>query len=696
ADKGTASFSDYANEVSAEYGFWLADAFASGGSVGYDHKKMGITARGAWEAVKRHFREMGKDIQQEPFSVAGIGDMSGDVFGNGMLLSKQIRLVAAFDHRHIFIDPDPDTARSWDERARMFALPRSSWDDYDRALISKGGGVWARSAKSITLSPEARAALDIGAETLTPTELIRAILTAPVELVYNGGIGTYIKAASQTDAAVGDRANDAVRVNGGELRCKVFGEGGNLGATQLGRIEFALAGGRINTDAIDNSGGVDCSDHEVNIKILLGGVIAEGELTLKQRNELLADMTDEVGTLVLRDNYAQTQVLSVTRARGVALLDEQAEFIRRLVQAGRLNRKLEYLPDDDEIAERKAAGGGLTNPELAVLLAYSKIELYDEVLASDVPEDPYIRTALERYFPAPLRERFPAQIQAHPLRREIISTHVVNSMINRVGPTFVSRLKAELGASAADVVRAYMATREVFDLVALWREIEALDTRIADALQTELIQETGRLVQRGTLWFLRHRRWLADLQATIAHFSPGVAALAEGLADYVAPAYRAELDAAVARRVEQGVPEGLAKRVAALEELYSALDLVEVAVEQGRDEATVARVYFALGGELDLHWLGRQVSGLPADTRWQSLARGALRSDLSSLARELTSAALRNAPEGADTEGVLSAGRARAAVPLERYQQLLAEIRNTPTIDMAMLSVLLRELRGMA
>jgi glutamate dehydrogenase len=376
-----------------------------------------------------------------------------------------------------------------------------------------------------------------------------------------------------------------VRVDGGELRCKVFGEGGNLGATQLGRIEFALKGGRINTDAIDNSGGVDCSDHEVNIKILLGGVIAEGELTLKQRNELLADMTDEVGTLVLRDNYAQTQVLSVTRARGAALLDEQADFIRRLVQAGRLNRKLEYLPDDDEIAQRKAAGGGLTNPELAVLLAYSKM-----VLASDVPEDPYIRTALERYFPAPLRERFPAQIQAHPLRREIVSTHVVNSMINRVGPTFVSRLKGELGASAADVVRAYMATREVFGLVGLWREIEALDNRIADAVQTELIQESGRLVQRGTLWFLRHRPWLVDLQATLAHFSPGVAALAEGLADYVAPAYRAELEAA---------------------------------------------------------------------------------------------AALRNAPEGADTEGVLSAGRARAAVPLERYQQLLAEIRSTPTIDIA-------------
>ena len=695
ADKGTASFSDYANEVSAEYGFWLGDAFASGGSVGYDHKKMAITARGAWEAVKRHFREMGKNIQEEPFTAAGVGDMSGDVFGNGMLLSKQTRLIAAFDHRHIFIDPDPDPARSWEERARIFALPRSSWDDYDKSLISKGGGVWPRSAKSISLSPEARAALDIQAERLTPTELIRAILTAPVELLYNGGIGTYIKAASESDAVVGDRANDPVRVNGGELRCKVLGEGGNLGATQLGRIEFALKGGRINTDAIDNSGGVDCSDHEVNIKILLGGVVAEGELTMKQRNQLLADMTDEVAALVLRDNYAQTQILSVTRARGVALLDEQADFMRRLAHAGRLNRKLEFLPVDEEIAERKAARIGLTNPELAVLLAYSKIELYDEVLASDVPEDPYIRTALERYFPLPLRERFATQIQAHALRREIISTHVINSMINRVGPTFVHRLKGELGASAADIVRAYMATREVFGLVGLWHEIEALDNRIDNAVQAELIMESGRLVQRGTLWFLRQRRWLADLQATLAHFSPGVATLAERLGEYVAPAYRAELDASIAQRVEQGVPEALARRVAALDELYSALDLVEIAAESGRDEATVARVYFALGGELDLHWLGRQISALPAETRWQNLARGALRSDLSTLARTLAGEAIRLAPAGGELDAVLDAWQSRAAVARERYQHLLAEIRGAQSIDLAMVSVLLRELRGM-
>ncbi len=696
ADKGTASFSDYANEISAEYGFWLGDAFASGGSVGYDHKKMAITARGAWEAVKRHFRELGTDIQNTPFTVAGIGDMSGDVFGNGMLLSKQTRLVAAFDHRHIFIDPDPDVARSWEERARLFALSRSSWDDYDKSLISAGGGVWPRSAKSIKLSPQLRAVLDIEAEALAPAELICAILTAPVDLVYNGGIGTYIKAASETDASVGDRANDPVRVNGGALRCKVLGEGGNLGATQLGRIEFALKGGRVDTDAIDNSGGVDCSDHEVNIKILLNGVVAEGELTLKQRNQLLAEMTDEVAALVLRDNYAQTQILSLTRARGVALLDEQVEFMHRLGHLGRLNRKLEFLPLDEELAERKAARIGLTNPELAVLLAYSKIELYDEVLASDLPEDPYICTALERYFPAPLRERFAAQIQRHALRREIISTHVVNSMINRVGPTFAGRLKSELGVQTADVVRAYLATREVFGLVDVWAQIEALDNQVEHAVQVGLMSACDRLVHRGTLWFLSHPEWLADLQATLAHFAPGVAILAARLVDLVGVAYRNELETGVARRVERAVPQALAERVAALDELYSALDLVEVAVETKRTEPLAARVYFGLGAELELHWLGQQISALPTDSRWQVLARGALRSDLSSLARSLTTTALQLSSNEDDAECVLSAWCVRQGVRLERYRQLLVDIRGNQSVDMAMVSVLLRELRGMS
>ncbi len=695
ADKGTATFSDYANAVAAEYGFWLGDAFASGGSVGYDHKKMGITARGAWESAKRHFRELGTNIQEQPFSVVGIGDMSGDVFGNGMLLSKCIRLVAAFDHRHIFLDPDPDPAATWEERARLFGLPRSSWDDYDRSRISEGGGVWPRSAKSIPLSPQVRAALGTEAEALTPAELIRCILRAPVDLLYNGGIGTYVKAASETDAAVGDRANDALRVNGAELRCRVVVEGGNLGVTQLGRIEYALKGGKINTDAIDNSGGVDCSDHEVNIKILLDRVVAEGELTEKQRNKLLADMTEEVAGLVLRDNYGQTQILSVMRARGAALLGEQGDFIRRLAHSGRLNRKLEFLPMDEELAERSASRTGLVTPELAVLLAYCKIELFELVLASDVPEDPYISTALLRYFPVPLRERYPAQIAEHPLRREIIATHVVNSMVNRVGLTFVNRLQGEVGATPAEIVRAYMATREVFALVPVWRGIEALDNLVEYAVQTAMILDTGRLIQRGTLWFLRHREWLADLGATVEHFAPGVARLAEGLHELVTPDYRAELDAAAARLVEKGAPEPLARRIASLDELYSALDLVEVAAETARPEALVAQVYFTLGGHLELHWLARHIIALPADTRWQSLARSALRVDLSNQARLLAADALRQSPDADDAELVIRAWEGRHFARMERYRHLLAEVKSATAVEMPMLSVLLRELRGM-
>lgn len=694
ADKGTATFSDYANQVAADYGFWLGDAFASGGSVGYDHKKMGITARGAWESVKRHFREFGLNTQEQPFTVVGVGDMSGDVFGNGMLLSKKIRLIAAFDHRHIFIDPNPDPESSWNERERLFALSRSSWDDYDKKLVSAGGGIWPRSAKSIKLSREAREALGIEAENLSPSELMRSILTAPVDLLYNGGIGTYVKASSESDASVGDRANDAIRVNGADLRCRVVGEGGNLGMTQLGRIEFALKGGKINTDAIDNSGGVDCSDHEVNIKILLNSVVAEGELTEKQRNKLLAEMTDEVAALVLRDNYAQTQILSLTHAGGVSLVDEQADFIRKLGYAGKLNRKIEFLPNDEEIGERKIAQMGLVIPELAVLLAYSKIELFDDVLASDVPEDPYISTALARYFPEPLRVRFAQQISQHPLKREIISTHVVNSMVNRVGPTFVSRLQTEMGAASADIVRAYMATREVFGLVQIWRAIEALDNQVDDTVQKAMILDTSRLVQRGTMWFLRRREWLADLQATLAHFSPGVQRLSEGMPDLVTASYREQLERVSVHYVGQGVPADLAFRIASLDELYSALDLVEVAVETSRAEAVVAKLYFELGGELDLYWLGGQISALPAESRWQSLARSALRVDLSSQARALAADALKQFVELQDADEIVAAWRVRHQQQTDRYRHLLGDVKASASTDMPMVSVLLRELRS--
>ncbi|MGZ5650581.1 MAG: NAD-glutamate dehydrogenase, partial [Usitatibacter sp.] len=493
ADKGTATFSDYANAISAEYAFWLGDAFASGGSVGYDHKKMGITARGAWESVKRHFREMGVDTQSRDFIVAGIGDMSGDVFGNGMLLSRHIKLVAAFDHRHIFLDPNPDPAASFAERERLFNLPRSSWDDYDKKLISKGGGVIARGAKTVAITPEVKAALDIEAAELTPHELLKAILKAPVDLLYNGGIGTYVKASRQSNAEAGDRANDAIRVNGGDLRCRVVAEGGNLGFTQLGRVEYAQKGGHICTDAIDNSAGVDCSDHEVNIKILLGTIMSDGEMTEKQRNKLLAEMTDDVGQLVLVDNYYQTQSLSVAGLRGDKLLDSQAAFIRRLEKAGKLNRAVEYLPSDDEIAERRLAKQGLTSPERAVLLAYSKMTLYEDLLATTLVDDEYVGQALIGYFPPLLRQRYAEAMPRHALKREIVATVVVNSMINRTGSIFVHRMIEETGASPEEVTRAYILVRDIFGLESLWLEIDALDNKVPAQRQYAMLIEVGRL-----------------------------------------------------------------------------------------------------------------------------------------------------------------------------------------------------------
>ncbi|MBI3156536.1 MAG: NAD-glutamate dehydrogenase [Burkholderiales bacterium] len=698
ADKGTATFSDIANQTAAEYGFWLGDAFASGGSAGYDHKKMGITARGAWESVKHHFRSLGHDTQSQDFSVAGVGDMSGDVFGNGMLLSRHIRLVAAFDHRHIFVDPDPDAARSFAERERMFALPRSSWADYDRALISAGGGVWPRSAKSIPISDDMRRVLGIDADVraMTPAELVHAILKAPVDLLYNGGIGTYVKASDQSHAECGDRANDAVRVDGRALRCKVVAEGGNLGCTQRGRIEFALAGGLINTDAIDNSAGVDCSDHEVNIKILLDAVVREGELTARQRDRLLAEMTEDVAALCLRDNVFQNQVLGVTRMRGLDLLDEQMRYMRHLVARGRLDRALENLPDDEALAERARGGSGLTTPELAVLLAYAKMELYDLVLDSDVPEDAYIATTLARYFPERLAQRYPQQLQRHPLRREIIATHVVNSMVNRVGPTFVFRLVEETGAAAADIVRAYMCTRQVFELVSLWQDNDALGAGVEQAARQRVVLASLQLLERGTLWMLQHRDALADLAAAIRRHAPGVAEVGAGLPRWLVDAERDALQAREAALVAEGLPATLAQRVARLDGQLAGLDVVEVGAAQGMPIEVVAGVYFGIGGRLDLGWVSQQIAALPAHGHWQALARLAMRNDLSALARELAASVLGDAQGERDPEQLIARWQERRAHQLARCRQLLAELRPLAALDGPMLSVLLRELRALA
>ncbi len=695
ADKGTATFSDYANGISKEYGFWLGDAFASGGSVGYDHKVMGITARGAWESVKRHFREIGVDTQSTDFTVAGIGDMSGDVFGNGMLLSRHIRLVAAFDHRHIFLDPNPDAARSFVERERMFQLPRSSWADYDASLISAGGGIHARSLKSIAITPEVKAALDISADALTPTELVNAILKAPVDLIYNGGIGTYVKSVEESHAQVGDRANDALRVDGHELSCKVFTEGGNLGCTQLGRIEYALAGGRINTDAIDNSAGVDTSDHEVNIKILLGLPIAEGEMTEKQRNALLPEMTDEVAALVLRDNVFQTQVLSVTGRIAPQMIDAQARFMQFLEKAGRLNRAIEYLPTDEQIAERRAEGLGLTTPERSVLLAYAKIWIYDELLASPLPDDPWVATALARYFPQVLQDRFAQWMPRHPLRREIIATYVTNSMLNRVGSTYVHRLAESTGARPHEIVRAYLMSREIFGLVPMWRDIEALDNQVADEVQSRMLVHTSAQLERGTTWLLRSRRLADDMAQTIEYFKPGVEALSARLHELQGDGERLRVEAEVARLVAEGVPPDLALRVVTFDALHGMLDIAEAAGNAAQPVELVAEIYFDVADLLGLPWLRDKIAALPGDQHWRLLAKVAMQDDLTDLQRAITVAALASAGEGAPAAERVAAWQQANGRALERAAQLLAELRAVPATDSAMLSVTLRELRAL-
>jgi glutamate dehydrogenase len=712
ADKGTAAFSDYANSVSADYGFWLGDAFASGGSVGYDHKKMGITARGAWESVKRHFRSLGVDTQSTPFTVAGIGDMSGDVFGNGMLLSEHIQLVAAFDHRHIFLDPSPDAASSFAERQRLFSLPRSSWDDYDKSLISKGGGVFPRSAKSIALSPEARAVLGIDDVELSPAQLLRAILLAPVDLLYNGGIGTYIKASYESHAQVGDKSSDAFRVNGDELRCKVVAEGGNLGATQNGRIEFSKKGregkgGLIYTDAIDNSAGVDCSDHEVNIKILLGGVVEAGDLTLKQRNDLLASMTDEVGLLVLEDNYFQPQALDVATHRPLYWLDGQQRLIQWLEAAGRLNRAIEFLPSDDEITRRRAAKLGLTAPENAVLLAYSKMSAYDELLASNLPDDPHFNRALKSYFPKVLGEKFASQVDNHPLKREIIATHVTNTVLNRTGATFVNFLAAEAGATAADVVRAFTLAREVFDLEALWDQIDALDLKVDAKLQLDLLSELISVAQRASRWLLRLRitgdagaagataaagatgaAATNDLPTLIARYQPAARELRAHLSDWLPASARKTWQDAAAKLVEAGVAQDLAQSLTALKFTIPALDMADLSQSAKATLAHVARDYFGVDESLGLAGWRTEINRLPTDTLWQTQARGSARDDVYAIASQIT-------------QGLLSRGEsvdawnARNAKPIARLQALLASI-SAQVADLAPVSVALRELRHLA
>ena len=702
ADKGTATFSDIANGVAQDYGFWLGDAFASGGSVGYDHKAMGITARGAWVSVQRHFRERGIDCQTEEFTCVGIGDMSGDVFGNGLLCSEKTLLVAAFDHRDIFLDPRPDAATSYAERQRLFALPRSSWQDYDADLVSEGGGIYSRSLKRIKLNDAVRAALgiDAGVEAMTPAELMSAILQAPVDLLWNGGIGTYVKASSETHADAGDKANDGIRVDGCDVRARSIGEGGNLGLTQLGRIEYSRegcegAGGRMNTDFIDNSAGVDTSDHEVNLKILLDRVVKDGDLTEKQRNQLLVEMTDEVADLVLRDNYEQNIALANALDHAASMLHVHEEWIRRLERDGFLDRELEGLPPSREIKRRADNGEGLSAPELSVLLAWTKIVLAQELLDSDLPDDPYLDLDLRAYFPTQVREGFGEQVEQHQLRREIIVTQVVNDLVNGAGMTYWPRLAGETGATAGELTRANFVAREIFGSLDLRRELTTFDNVLDAAVQTRMRLEMRTLVERASRWLVNNRRPPLDSAGTVELFSAPVQRTMAELPDLMSGR---ELTAYVERKESlesSGVPEDLASRIAVLPPAYMLMGVIEIAQRESLEPSVVARLHFALGERLGLSALVQRILALPRADRWQTMARAALRDDLHAVHAQLTGQVLaRTSPEDSATARIADWEEAEAVV-VPRATATLEEICAEDQADLARLSVGLRVVRGL-
>jgi len=696
ADKGTATFSDIANDVAKSYGFWLGDAFASGGSVGYDHKAMGITAKGAWEAVKRHFREMGTDTQSEDFTVVGVGDMSGDVFGNGMLLSRHIRLLAAFDHRHIFIDPNPDAAVSWEERKRLFDLPRSSWENYDPALISEGGGVYSREQKSIRISAQARAALGLDDDVteLTPPALMRAVLKAPADLLFNGGIGTYVKAESEAD--VGDRANDAVRINGNQVRAKVIGEGGNLGVTSLGRIEFDLAGGRINTDALDNSAGVDCSDHEVNIKILVDSLVTAGKVSVEDRTALLSSMTDEVGRLVLADNESQNDLMGTSRANAASMLSVHARMIKDFVDERGLNRELEALPSEKEIHRRTEAGIGLTSPELATLMAHVKLALKEDLLSGDLPDQEVFAARLPSYFPTTLRDRFTGEIRSHQLRREIVTTMLINDVVDTAGISFAYRVAEDVGVSAVDAVRSYVAVDAIFGVGDVWRRIRAAGAQgVSIAVADRMTLDLRRLIDRASRWLLNYRPQPLAVGAEINRFAEKVAALTPQMPEWL----RGDDEAIVRKEAgefsSQGVAEDLAYQVASGLYQFSLLDVIDIADIVDRDPAEVADTYFALMDHLGTDGLLTAVSRLSRDDRWHSLARLAIRDDIYGSLRALSFDVLAVGEPDENGQEKIAEWEMTNSNRITRARRTLTELYGTSDHDLATLSVAARQIRSM-
>ncbi|WJG11293.1 NAD-glutamate dehydrogenase [Aliiglaciecola sp. LCG003] len=692
ADKGTATFSDIANGISEEFNFWLGDAFASGGSIGYDHKKMGITARGAWESVKRHFREIDIDCQTTDFTCVAIGDMAGDVFGNGMLLSQRTRLICAFNHLHIFFDPDPDTEASYAERQRLFENPSLSWDDYDKKLISKGGGVFNRSAKSIKLTSEMKKWLGTTQASMPPNELIHNVLKMPVDLIWNGGIGTYVKGSKETHSDVGDRANDDLRVNGKDVRAKIVGEGGNLGLTQLGRIEYAANGGRVNTDFIDNVGGVDCSDNEVNIKILLNALVNAGDLTSKQRNELLYSMTDDVAELVIQDCYRQTQSISITELGGPALLKEQLRFIHGLEREGALNRELEFIPSDDELSDRLASGKGLTRPELSVLIAYGKMVLKQRLNIEQITSNPYHEKLLVSAFPKVLQQRFVPQMEYHPLRGEIIATKLTNNMVNDMGLNFVFRMQEETGASVDEVATAYSVVKAVFGLDSLWNEIEDLDNKVSAKTQLDMLDRMRRTMRRASRWFLRHGEKNLPIADAVELYLPTFDDLDKNLEKYLVDSEYQQLEQSTSNFVKKGVPQNIAYRVASLSNMFCCLDLAQIAMTEKRKIAVTASLYFKLGSKLELHWFLDQINNQTVSNHWQALARASYREELDWQQRSLATVLLVGAPECEDAEEILTNWMENNTILLDRWYHMMSEFRTSSTHEFAKFSVALREL----
>ena len=692
ADKGTATFSDIANAISLQYGFWLGDAFASGGSIGYDHKKMGITAKGAWESVKRHFHGMSTDLNKTDFTVVGIGDLAGDVFGNGMLLSNHIKLIAAFNHVHIFIDPNPNPERSLIERQRMFDLPRSSWMDYDSKLISKGGGVFNRNAKSIAVSPEMKQLFGIKQDEIEPNELIKRILKAKFDLLWSGGIGTFVKAQIETNLDVGDRSNDAIRINANQLRCKIVGEGGNLGFTQLARIEYSLNGGLICTDFIDNSGGVSCSDKEVNIKVLLDGIVAAGDLTLKQRNELLSGMTDEVSQLVLRENYLQTRAIALAVAQSLRSSDLHSRYINELERAGKIDRGLEFLPDEKTLMEHKLLGKGLSSPEIAVLFCYSKIILKEAILASDVPEDPYLKQFLISYFPKPLQLRFAKQMEEHPLKREIIATRLSNIIVNEMGFSFIYRMHDETGAPVSAIVRAYIIARSVFNMDEIWAQIEDLDNHIDATQLAEIMMIYLRLLRRVTRWFLRNQRSRFDMTKTVALYAPAMQELKNSFPAVFGEKKRERYLAGFDNYLKLGIPEKLAHELTITNGLFAAMDILDVAQLLSIKISKAAETYFYIEEFLDLAWIRTQIIIHPTENHWEGLSREALRDDLDWQQRQLT-AGIINFDTKHDTlvESVDSWAELHRTL-IDRWRQVLANLQSGGALNYTMFFVAIREL----